>query len=497
MNRLTILLLPAVLCLSSLNTGAQTNILFVGNSFTQGSGYNSAGITDENGTSNGGVPGIFKKMASDLGYSCNVSIEAVSGMTLDYHYTNKSAIIGQAKWNLVVLQDYSTEPTTTAGNIAQFETSVGQLKTLITGANPNAKIMLYETWARPDLCSLGGSNVFPSLDAMLSQLRDDYYDAASVYNLYGVAPVGDAFAKAIALGYADANPYNGIDSGKFNLWGPDYYHASNYGYYLAGAVFLEKITGLDPRLIPTGSGSAANGLGIFPTYAGYLNSVAYQVASSAPVITSSNATTFNAGQTGSFAVTATGLPTATISLASGSLPPGVSLNSSGALSGTPTVAGVYLYTLQAANGFGTNSTQSFTLTVVNTYNQWSAFYLGGVNTDATASPQGDGVPNLLKYACRINPSTAMTSADRAALPTLGTASVGGTNYLALTWRKNASTTSVAYTLQVSTDCQNWTNVTPDLTQNIGLDPVTHDPLVQVGVAMTGAKKFIRMQFSMP
>jgi hypothetical protein len=86
----------------------------------------------------------------------------------------------------------------------------------------------------------------------------------------------------------------------------------------------------------------------------------------APVITSANNTTFTVGTAGSFTVTAPGFPTPTFS-ESGALPSGVTLVTSGLLSGTPgaNAGGIYNITLTAANGVGANATQSFTLTVDN------------------------------------------------------------------------------------------------------------------------------------
>ncbi len=54
-------------------------------------------------------------------------------------------------------------------------------------------------------------------------------------------------------------------------------------------------------------------------------------------------------------LTATGTPAPTWSLASGALPTGLSLSSSGDITGTPTTAGVFKFTLQAANVGGTAS----------------------------------------------------------------------------------------------------------------------------------------------
>jgi len=86
----------------------------------------------------------------------------------------------------------------------------------------------------------------------------------------------------------------------------------------------------------------------------------------APAITSGNNATFTEGSAGSFKVTSTGFPTATVSEA-GTLPAGVSFvnngDGTGTVSGTPTVSGIFPITFAANNGVGSGATQSFTLTV--------------------------------------------------------------------------------------------------------------------------------------
>jgi len=52
----------------------------------------------------------------------------------------------------------------------------------------------------------------------------------------------------------------------------------------------------------------------------------------------------------SYTFTATGSPAPTFSVASGSLPPGLTLDTAGALSGTPSASGVYTFAVRAANG---------------------------------------------------------------------------------------------------------------------------------------------------
>jgi hypothetical protein len=85
-----------------------------------------------------------------------------------------------------------------------------------------------------------------------------------------------------------------------------------------------------------------------------------------PSITSGDSATFGDGSAGSFTVTSTGTPTASL-VESGALPTGVSFSDNGdgtgTLAGTPTSQGVYPITITASNGVGSPDVQDFTLTV--------------------------------------------------------------------------------------------------------------------------------------
>lgn len=83
-----------------------------------------------------------------------------------------------------------------------------------------------------------------------------------------------------------------------------------------------------------------------------------------PAITSVNNTAFTMGSAGSFTVTTTGYPAPTFT-ETGALPAGVTLSSSGVLSGIPAKAtgGNYPITITASNGVSPNASQSFTLHV--------------------------------------------------------------------------------------------------------------------------------------
>jgi Bacterial Ig-like domain (group 3)/SdrD B-like domain/Domain of unknown function (DUF4214)/Putative Ig domain/CARDB len=87
----------------------------------------------------------------------------------------------------------------------------------------------------------------------------------------------------------------------------------------------------------------------------------------APVFTSQDKATFTIGTAGSFTVTAAGLPAPRLSEATtDTLPSGITFNpATGVLGGTPAAGsqGTYVLHFTAANGVGSNATQTFTLTV--------------------------------------------------------------------------------------------------------------------------------------
>ena len=76
------------------------SILFVGNSFTFGSGsavrfYRADTVTDLNNEGIGGVPALFKSFADQAGLSYDVYLETRGGSGLDFHLENKLGVIGQ------------------------------------------------------------------------------------------------------------------------------------------------------------------------------------------------------------------------------------------------------------------------------------------------------------------------------------------------------------------------------------------------------------------
>ena len=141
----------------------------------------------------------------------------------------------------------------------------------------------------------------------------------------------------------------------------------------------------------------------------------------APAFTSANAASFSVGVAGSFTVTATGFPAPTFSQ-TGSLPTGVTLTSAGVLAGTPAAgtAGSYPIVITAADGVGSNPTQSFTLTV-------SAVTVGASSSiqwidqhSPTTSPSAVATVNGDSYLVLIYEHNAMTPASMAVTSGAGT-----------------------------------------------------------------------------
>ena len=96
-------------------------------------------------------------------------------------------------------------------------------------------------------------------------------------------PVGEAWNRAILSGVADANPYDGIEADKLDLWTYDHYHASTYGYYLEALVVFGRVTGRDPRSLGRSECSAFE-LGLSTAQAQALQQIAFdELASSMPL----------------------------------------------------------------------------------------------------------------------------------------------------------------------------------------------------------------------
>jgi hypothetical protein len=256
------------------------SVLFIGNSFLFGSGsplryYRAATVTDLNGTGFGGVPALFKSFTAQAGLEFTVSQETVSGQGLDHHIAEKAGVIGRP-WDRVVMLGYSLLNRNKPGDPALLMQSAKQVAELLHSKNPQVDIRLIATWARADA-------VYPptghwhgqSVEQMTRDVRAAYDQAAAGSPfIRGVIPVGEAWLRAMQVGIADPNPYDGIEFGKVSLWTHDFYHGSTYGYYLEALTIFGDLTGLDPRALGKNE-RAGFELGLSPAQATALQQVAF------------------------------------------------------------------------------------------------------------------------------------------------------------------------------------------------------------------------------
>lgn len=247
--------------------GEPRTILFVGNSFTHGANsaakrYRADIVTDLNGTGYGGVPALFKTFAEQAGLDWKVSLEAEGGRSLRFHYEQRRAkLVG--KWDVVVLQEYSTLDPDHPGDPAAYIKYAGLLAADATRANPKVDVFLMSTWSRADqVRKADGPWSGKPISAMAIDLRAaaDRVRRAS-RSIDGVIPVGEAWNRAMVTGVADADPYDGVSFGQVSLWAYDYYHASIYGSYLEALTVFGRVTGVDPLSFGA-SERAADDLGI-------------------------------------------------------------------------------------------------------------------------------------------------------------------------------------------------------------------------------------------
>jgi hypothetical protein len=257
---------------------AGPRILFVGNSFTFGANsavrhYRSETVHDLNGGDIGGVPALFRRMCEEAGLEYDVSLETLAGADLARHWNEKRSVIDQP-WDVVVLQSHSVLDAKAPGNPARLVDSAQTIGSALAARNPEVALYLTATWARADLVYDKPSPWHGEpLGRMTTDIRSGYDAARAAMARATVLPVGEAWQLAMTEEVADANPYDGTEFNKIDLWGWDHYHASTYGYYLEALVTFGAITGKDPRQLGAQE-KCADDLGISPDQAAALQRVA-------------------------------------------------------------------------------------------------------------------------------------------------------------------------------------------------------------------------------
>jgi len=292
-ERMNTLLLPMVACKYIRRTAYSTmlllgstaathaaTILFIGNSFTFADRspvhyFHHERVTDLNHDGIGGMPALFKSFTLEAGVPFDVSLETSPGKNLDWHFKNRIDVIG-IPWDYVVMHGFSTLDAAKPGDPGVLIDYTRRLATVFHDKNPNVDIGLMATWTRADQTYEAKGHWYgKGVDAMEKDVRAGYDQASSsTVFVKDVIPVGETWNRAIESGFADANPYDGIDSGKVDLWAYDHYHASMFGYYLEALTVFGDVTGLDPRSLGKDE-RCAEELGISPDQAASMEQVAF------------------------------------------------------------------------------------------------------------------------------------------------------------------------------------------------------------------------------
>ena len=200
----------------------------------------------------------------------------------------------------------STDAERTAACVAATGASATTCNTVRnTPANANAsaatRLYLYQTWARPNLVegafltttdpvtgavtrtTTPATTFFASLEAMTEELRLANLAAVALAaadgtgGFAGIAPVGEAFLRAVASGLATRDMWapGALTDGLIDLWFDDGTHASTRGSYLSALTLFGTLTGRDPMGLGANE-IAARDLGISAADALTLQRIASQ-----------------------------------------------------------------------------------------------------------------------------------------------------------------------------------------------------------------------------
>ena len=285
-NRMAAVLLGLAVLLV---TACANSILFVGNSFTFGGGsppvqeFQPETVTDLNREGVGGVPALFKALHPRGGPYLRRQPRNGFGDEPGFLQTptTRRRRLLQAHGDDVVVQGFSTLDADAPGDPGKIIDYSARLAQLFHAANPQGDVRLVATWPRADQTYLESGHWFGKpIETMALDVRAAYDQAAAhSSNIRAVIPVGQAWNRAIADGIAVRNPYQGVGAGQINLWSPDGYHATVYGYYLAALVIYGSVTGRDPRSLGREERAAAR-LGIAPATAFTLQRIAFETLAS-------------------------------------------------------------------------------------------------------------------------------------------------------------------------------------------------------------------------
>lgn len=225
--------------------GAQTRVLFLGNSYTA--------VND--------LPGMFDSLSTNGAETVVTSSVTPGGFTFQQHVSNAASLAALAQpWDFIVLQEQSQRPSFSPTQVASdVYPYAEQLDSMAALSDSCTRTVFYMTWGRkngdamncpsyPPVCTYAG---------MQQRLRDSYLQMANDNNAI-VAPAGVAWQQSI------------LQNPTLNLYDPDESHPNLEGTYLTACVMYATIFQKDPALLTWDGGLA-------PAAASFLRGIASQV----------------------------------------------------------------------------------------------------------------------------------------------------------------------------------------------------------------------------
>jgi hypothetical protein len=161
-------------------------VLFIGNSLSRN------------------VPPVIERIAEAQKKTFAFDLSCRSGTAWDWHLKNPATAekLGERKWDYVVIQDLSDRPTR-SGHVAAFMADGEKLYRLIRAKAPQAKIVLYQTYAyadgAKDYTEKPTDKTFANGAGMTKELVDNYgalkdkLEALEPGDQLLIAPFGAAF----------------------------------------------------------------------------------------------------------------------------------------------------------------------------------------------------------------------------------------------------------------------------------------------------------------
>merc|ERR1711990_1047255 len=215
------------------------NILFLGNSYTDGAGCIALDF-------------LVRKIAEGAGFSATTERSSPGGRTLEWHATNSLDRIKNGDWDAVVLQDQSQRPSFGSGYVYNY--ILPDVRTLVQTmreTNVCTLPVFFQTWGKRDgdtqNCSPAPYDGLCTFDGVQDQLTQAYHTMAYVSQPAKVAPAGEAWRT-----YANRN----------SLFANDGSHATCSGTFLAACTIFQQIWGVPcsaSSYSPVGDAAALKG----------------------------------------------------------------------------------------------------------------------------------------------------------------------------------------------------------------------------------------------